>query len=200
MATASLRLIIGLGNPGKAYDASRHNAGFRVIDHLAVEHDIDIVKRKFDSVFGRGHVKDQAVILAKPMAFMNRSGSPVQNLAHYFRIHCKDLIVIHDDIDLAFGRLKIIEKGGHGGHNGVKSLLDAFGRNDFTRLRFGVGRPGDKAGIVGHVLGTFDEKEAAVLPSLVSAACDAVATILCQGVREGMNRFNRKEPFSPINI
>jgi PTH1 family peptidyl-tRNA hydrolase len=121
---------------------------------------------------------------------MNLSGPPVQQVAHYYRILCEDVLVIHDDIDLTFGRLKIKEKGGHGGHNGVRSLIDALGEGDFVRLRVGVGRSENGAGVVDHVLGRFNAEERAALADVITLARDAVVTILWKGTQEGMNRFN----------
>jgi PTH1 family peptidyl-tRNA hydrolase len=126
------------------------------------------------------------------MAFMNRSGPPVQKLAAYFKIPSEDLVVIHDDIDLAFGRLKIKEKGGHGGHKGLKSIINAVGEDEFVRLRIGVGRSDSERGVTNHVLGPFSDEEAGVLDTILSQARDAVVTILTAGSKVGMNRFNTK--------
>lgn len=186
------RLVVGLGNPGEAYSATRHNAGFMVADEIATAFSIDFSNRKFDAVFGRGFIDDIQVTLVKPMAFMNRSGPPVQKVANYFRILCEDMLVIHDDIDLAFGKLKIKEKGGDGGHKGLRSIIDAFGGSDFTRLRVGVGRSGVNANVTDHVLGGFNADETEILPRIIESARDAVITILCKGTKEGMNRFNDK--------
>jgi PTH1 family peptidyl-tRNA hydrolase len=123
---------------------------------------------------------------------MNRSGLPVRSLADFFRISSRDVLVIHDDIDLDFGRLKIKEKGGHGGHNGIRSLMDAFGGGDFTRLRIGIGRSETGKGVADYVLDHFMSDETAVLPQIISRARDAVVTILCKGTRMGMNQFNIK--------
>jgi PTH1 family peptidyl-tRNA hydrolase len=111
-------------------------------------------------------------------------------VADYFKISYRDMVVIHDDIDLDFGRLKIKVKGGHGGHNGVRSLIDALGEDAFVRLRVGIGRSGDQDGVVNHVLGTFNRHERASLEKLIQRAREAVETILCEGAKEGMNRFN----------
>jgi PTH1 family peptidyl-tRNA hydrolase len=184
--------VVGLGNPGKNYQDTRHNAGFMVADKIAQDFNIALDNKKFDSVFGRGIVEDCEILLAKPLAFMNRSGPPVQQLAHYFRIQCEDMVVIHDDIDLAYGRLKIKEKGGHGGHNGIRSLMDAFGGGDFVRLRIGVGRSEAGEGVTGHVLGRFSAQQSPLLARIISSARDAVVTILCQGTKVGMNLFNGK--------
>ena len=163
------------------------------VDRIAQQFGISLDRNKFDVVFGRGQVQGLPVVLAKPMAFMNRSGPPVQRLAHYYRIQCEDMLVIHDDIDLAFGRLKIKKKGGHGGHNGVRSLMDAFGGGDFVRLRIGVGRSEAGISVTDHVLGKFSGEQARILDHVISSARDAVVTVLCEGTQAGMNLFNRKD-------
>ena len=186
------RLIVGLGNPGIQYEHTRHNAGFMVVDKLAGDFGISLNKNKFDVHFGRGVIEGHNVMLANPMAFMNRSGPPVQKLAAYFKIPSKDLVVIHDDIDLAFGRLKIKEKGGHGGHKGLKSIINAVGEDEFVRLRVGVGRSDSGRDVTDHVLGPFSSEEAGVLDTILNKARDAVLTILAEGSKVGMNRFNTK--------
>ena len=191
--TNNLRLVVGLGNPGARYENTRHNAGFMTADRIARDFNISFDKRKFDCAFGRGFIEDVEVLLAKPMAFMNRSGPPIQKLAHFFRIQCKEMVVIHDDIDLVFGRLKIKEKGGHGGHNGIRSLMDAFGGGDFVRLRIGVGRSELGDNVTDHVLGRFSEQNAEFLTRIISGGRDAVVTVLCKGTKAGMNLFNGKD-------
>ncbi|MFC1829185.1 aminoacyl-tRNA hydrolase [Thermodesulfobacteriota bacterium] len=192
MPQQRVRLIAGLGNPGASYADTRHNAGFMVVDELADTFAIALSNQKFEAVFGRGMIDDVKVILTKPMAFMNRSGPPVQKVANYFRILCEDMLVIHDDIDLAFGNLKIKEKGGDGGHKGLRSIIDAFGGGEFARLRVGIGRSEAHADVTHHVLGGFNTDEKKVLPHIITKARDAVITILCKGTKEGMNRFNDK--------
>jgi PTH1 family peptidyl-tRNA hydrolase len=188
-----LRLVVGLGNPGASYRKTRHNVGFMAVDSIAQQFGIALDREKFGVVFGRGSVERVTVVLAKPVAFMNRSGPPVQQLAHYYRIPCEDMLVIHDDIDLAFGKLKIKKKGGHGGHNGVRSLMDAFGGGDFVRLRIGVGRSEAGISVTDHVLGKFSAEQAKILDRIISSARDAVVTVLCEGTQVGMNVFNRKD-------
>jgi peptidyl-tRNA hydrolase, PTH1 family len=185
-----LKLVVGLGNPGAEYRNTRHNAGFLVVDKIALDFNIAVTNKKFDLVFGRGWVKDVEILLAKPMAFMNRSGPPVQKLANYYRIQCEDMLVIHDDIDLAYGRIKIKEKGGHGGHNGLRSLMDAFGRGDFVRLRIGVGRSDTGDNVTDHVLGRFSPTQAKLLDRIIAGGRDAAITILSRGTKAGMNLFN----------
>jgi len=192
MPQRRLRLVVGLGNPGETYSKTRHNAGFMVVDKISDDFSIALDKRKFDARFGIGVVNDVKIVLAKPMAYMNRSGPQIQKIAGYFRILCEDILVVHDDIDLVFGRLKIKEKGGDGGHRGVRSIIDAFGGGDFTRLRIGVGRPDAERGASDYVLGKFTLEERNVLSQIITTAKDAIVTILCKGTKEGMNRFNDK--------
>jgi peptidyl-tRNA hydrolase, PTH1 family len=185
-----LHLIVGLGNPGQAYSQTRHNVGFMVVDALAQAFRIPIEPFDFDSHYGRGRIADCPVILAKPQTFMNRSGIPVRRLAQYFGISGEETMIIHDDIDLAFGRLKIKEKGGFGGHRGVRSVIDALGNGNFTRIRIGIGRPATQDNVVEYVLGDFSPSTSTMLGQIIQHAQDAVVTILSQGTREGMNRFN----------
>lgn len=187
-----MRLIVGLGNPGKAYTKTRHNAGFMVIDRLADEYGIDVRKKKFNACFGKGFIEGQAVLLAKPLTYMNNSGPPVKQVADYHNIASKDLLVIHDDIDLEYGRIKIKEKGGHGGHNGLRSLMGSFGGGDFARIRIGIGRSAAGLEVTDHVLGGYTAEENKVLTRILERTCDAVITILNDGIIEAMNRFNDK--------
>jgi len=193
MPANRLRLVVGLGNPGNKYEDTRHNAGFLVADKIAQDFNLSFNKTKFDTIFGRGFIEDVDVVLAKPMAFMNRSGPSLQKLAHYFRIPGEDMLVIHDDIDLAFGRLKIKEKGGHGGHNGIRSIMDAFGGGDFARLRIGVGRSEAGENVTDHVLGRFSDDKSEMVARIIAVARDAVVTVLGEGIKVGMNAFNRKD-------
>ena len=187
-----LCLIAGLGNPGEKYRFTRHNMGFFVVDLLAQAHQIPLDKRKFKVVFGRGKIGNQPVILAKPMAFMNLSGPAVRDLARFFKVATQDILIIHDDIDIVFGKLKIKEKGGDGGHNGVRSLIEALGSGAFTRLRIGIGRPESWQGAKEYVLGGFSAQEETLLEDIISLAQGAMETILFNGVAEAMNQFHGK--------
>ncbi|MBF0120971.1 MAG: aminoacyl-tRNA hydrolase [Desulfobacterales bacterium] len=188
-----MHLIIGLGNPGHEYERTRHNIGFLVIDELSNSFSIPLKKTKFDAVFGKGLIENKEVLLAKPISFMNRSGYPVFGLANYFMISSEDILVIHDDIDLALGIIKIKEKGGHGGHRGIKSLIDVLGSNDFIRLRIGINRPeSDKITVSNYVLGNFNNVESKSLSLILDKAKDAAVTILCKGAKDAMNNFNNK--------
>jgi peptidyl-tRNA hydrolase, PTH1 family len=148
-----------------------------VIDALAELHRITLDQRKFNLVYGRGRIDGCSVILAEPQDFMNRSGPPLRRLADYFRIQRQAMVIVHDDIDLAFQRLKIKEKGGDGGHKGIRSIIDAFGGGEFTRLRIGVGRSAGDRDVVDHVLGEFDQEEQKVLDELLQTASEAIVTI-----------------------
>jgi PTH1 family peptidyl-tRNA hydrolase len=189
-----VRLVVGLGNPGETYSETRHNVGFMVVDAVADSFAIVLEKRRrFGELFyGRGSIDGVETILAKPMAFMNLSGPPVHKIAEYYRILCEDMLVIHDDIDLEFGKLKIKKKGGDGGHKGLRSLVKTFGSGDFVRLRIGVGRSEPRISVSDHVLGRFNADEKKVLHPIITNAREAVVTILCKGAEEGMNRFNDK--------
>jgi PTH1 family peptidyl-tRNA hydrolase len=186
------RLIIGLGNPGEKYRRTRHNIGFMVVDRLANVHGIPLDRQKFNALFGRGKVESHPVILVKPMTYMNRSGPAARDLAFFFKLDTQDILVIHDDIDLVFGQIKIKEKGGNGGHNGVKSLIEALGTGEFTRLRVGIGRPEIRQNVTNHVLSGFDAQQEKLLEGVLSTAQDAVETILFKGIPEAMNRFHGK--------
>jgi PTH1 family peptidyl-tRNA hydrolase len=187
-----LRLVAGLGNPGETYARTRHNIGFCVIDHLVARHGLVWHRSSADLVCARGHIGGTDVLLAKPMAYMNRSGPPLRSLAEEYRIHCKEIVVIYDDIDLAYGRLKIQEKGGSGGHRGLGSIIAAFDTQKFIRLRMGIGRPVNKAEVVNYVLGNFTAEEKAQLATFLEIADSAVETVLNQGTMKGMNVFNKR--------
>jgi len=187
-----IRLLVGLGNPGDAYAETRHNIGFMAADEIAREFSLSFEKKKFDAVFGRGRIGGSEIILVKPMAFMNLSGGPVRRIADYFRISGRDMIVMCDDMDLAFGRIKIKEKGGDGGHKGLRSLIGAFGGGGFVRLRIGVGHPDAGNNVANYVLGRFGSDEKKNLTQIIERSRDAVETLLCKGAKEGMNQFNRK--------
>ncbi|MFH1581874.1 MAG: aminoacyl-tRNA hydrolase [Pseudomonadota bacterium] len=197
MPQKKVSLVVGLGNPGKTYAATRHNSGFMVLDKVADSFSIPLGKRKFNALLGRGFIEGVDVILAKPMAFMNRSGAPVSKIKEYFNISRKDILVIHDDIDLAFGTLQIKQKGGSGGHNGIESLIEFLGTRDFSRFRIGIGRGIGSSekdiDVTNYVLSEFSYNEKKNLDQIISKAQDAIITILCKGIKYAMNCFNNKK-------
>lgn len=196
MVATQRRLVVGLGNPGEEYRNTRHNIGFMAVEHIADAFSISLSKKKFNLIYGQGMVEGIPVVFAKPQPYMNLSGLPTRQIADYFRIQRRDILVIHDDIDLAFQRIKLKAKGGDGGHNGVRSVMDAFGGDEFVRVRIGVGRGIEASGgsdnVVGHVLGRFGSEETRLLPQVLTLAQDAVVTILREGIVIGMNKFNGK--------
>lgn len=184
-------MIIGLGNPGPEYSKTRHNIGFEVIEAISREYAISLKMHPANARVGRGVIRGREVILVQPMAYMNLSGDPVYRLAQRFGLSCEDMLIVHDDMDLAFGRIKIKEKGGSGGHRGIQSLLDAFGGGDFARLRMGIGRPEAGMNAVDHVLSSFKLEESKALERIITRARDAAVSVLCNGAKESMNRFNQ---------
>lgn len=186
-------MIAGLGNPGTTYRDTRHNIGFRALEQVAAAFSIPLEKTKFQTRFGRGRIDGVEAILVQPLAYMNNSGPPVRSLADYYKIPGRDMLVIHDDLDLAFGRIKIKEKGGHGGHNGLRSLMSAFGGGDFARLRIGIGRPVDERSVTDHVLSRHTIEEDELLGQILDRAQKAVEVILTKGLTVGMNRFNDRQ-------
>ena len=185
-------MIVGLGNPGREYEKTRHNIGFMVVDRLADICGIALTQKKFDNLFGVGKMENIPVILSKPMAFMNRSGPPVQQLAKYYQLELDHILVIHDDIDILLGNLKIKSKGGHGGHNGIKSIICATGGSEFPRIRIGIGRPdAHQRDVTNHVLGSFTPDERQYLEPVLSNAVDAAQLILKKNITICMNQFNR---------
>jgi PTH1 family peptidyl-tRNA hydrolase len=183
------RLIVGLGNPGKEYQETRHNVGFRVIDLLAERHGIELRKHRHQSVYGEGRIAENAVLLAKPLTYMNLSGAAVAALARYHGITPGDVLVLCDDVNLPLGRLRLRTKGSAGGHNGLKSIIGSLGTDEFPRLRIGVGAPAGQP-MVEHVLGRFNRREAEIIATVLPAAADAVELSLREGIEAAMNRYN----------
>ena len=163
-----------------------------MIDAPAADLGTSLDKHKFDADFTRTRVRSREVFLVKPMSYMNRSGIPVQRLASYYKIDMGDILVVHDDMDLEFGKIKIVQGRGHGGHNGIRSIIEAFGRKECVRVRVGVGHPGAQKDVTGHVLGKFSPEEQAGLDDLISNAADACLSILQDGVVKAMNRINSR--------
>jgi len=192
MSQSDMRLVAGLGNPGDKYENTRHNVGFMAADELAAGFRLSFQNSRWDAQIARGEIEGIKVILAKPMSFMNLSGMPLYRIADYYKIKSGDVIVIHDDIDLAFGTIKIKEKGGHGGHKGVKSIMESFGGGEFIRLRIGVGRSATGLSVANYVLDNFSTDERAVIQKVIMRAKDAAVTVLCKGAKSGMNEFNNK--------
>jgi PTH1 family peptidyl-tRNA hydrolase len=183
-------LVVGLGNPGRRYERTRHNIGFTVAERLAERWGIDPAARlQLGAEVGEGMISGLATVIARPQSFMNASGQPVASLAGYFRVECPRLVVIHDDMDLPFASVRCKRGGGHGGHNGLRDINRALGP-DYLRVRAGVGRPPEGWDPASFVLGRWNPQEEAVLPEMVELACDAVECLLREGPEAAMNRFN----------
>ncbi|MFQ5924935.1 MAG: aminoacyl-tRNA hydrolase [Dehalococcoidia bacterium] len=183
-----MKLIVGLGNPGKAYLNNRHNVGFRCIDHFARLNRILLTKRQQRAKVGIGEVVEKKVVLAKPRTFMNLSGQSVSRLVRYFGVPLEDLLLIHDDLDLPLGKVRIRLRGGSAGHRGVESIIASLGSQDFPRIRVGIGRPdGDETA---YVLTDFSAEERELVEEAISKVADAIYCILSEGIEAAMNRYN----------
>jgi PTH1 family peptidyl-tRNA hydrolase len=187
-----VKIIVGLGNPGITYERTRHNVGFQVLDRLAEINHILISTRRFKSLYGVGRIDSERVILMKPMTFMNRSGEAVEKALHFFQVGIEDLIVIHDDLDLSFGRLRFKQRGGDGGHQGVRSIVESVGKNTFLRLKIGIGRPPRGMDPADYVLTLFDEIQYSDWVQIISRAAEALKVLVLEGLGTAMNRYQGK--------
>ena len=184
-------LIVGLGNPGSRYATTRHNAGFMVVDELAHRYGMRFSTRQSDAEVARGEIKGQRVIIAKPQTFMNESGRSVRGLAHYYRIPNDRILIIHDEIALPVGTIRIREKGSSAGHNGLKSIFQHMGTEAVPRMRIGVDRPADpRHSQIDWVLGKFTRDEEPLVEETLRRAADAVESILTIGMERTMNSYN----------
>jgi PTH1 family peptidyl-tRNA hydrolase len=188
-----MKLIAGLGNPGSKYSGTRHNVGFDVANLIAVRHHLDweMAPRGTAAMIARWRMG--GVVVAKPLTFMNLSGPAVNGLLQFFKIDVGDLLVVVDEVQLELGRLRARPSGSAGGHNGLKSIIEALGTTGFARLRIGVGRGDARRDLADHVLSRFDPEEREVVTESVARAADAVETFITEGIGPVMNRFNRKE-------
>ena len=186
-------LIAGLGNPGKEYEKTRHNAGFGAIDALAEKLGISVEEKKYKGLFGKGRIGAEPVILLKPQTYMNLSGESVREAADFYKIDPEHMIVIYDDTDLEVGRLRLRAKGSAGGHNGIKNIIAHMGTQEFPRVRIGVGAKPDRMDLADYVLGRFSQVEQSQMEDGYKEAAEAAAAIVEEGIEAAMNRFNRKK-------
>lgn len=186
------KLIVGLGNPGPKYLWTRHNAGFIVLDRFSGQAGIGVTRKSFSGLYGEGNYRGHRLLLLKPQTFMNLSGRAVAEALRFHKLTPAELIVIHDDLDIPFGSLKVKVGGGHGGHNGLRSLAQELGDNGYLRLRIGIGRPahGD---VTGYVLQNFAPQEMQGLPHVVDGAVDALEMLVTEGAAKTMSLFNNRE-------
>ncbi len=186
-------LIVGLGNPGMEYAATRHNVGFDMLTYLGDRYDIALRSKEGRAVVGKGFIEGQKVILAQPQTYMNLSGESVRALMDFYKLEEEDLIVICDDINLSVGQVRIRPKGSAGGHNGIKSIIQHIGTQDFTRIRIGVGGKPEGGDLVKHVLGRFSREEDGMLRDVFALAEEGLREILTRDVASAMNRVNGKK-------
>ncbi len=189
-----MKLVAGLGNPGKEYASTKHNLGFLAIDEIARRAGIDLTKKKFRGVYGEGFLSGEKLILLKPETYMNRSGESVSEAAVFYNISPTDIIIIHDEMDLPAGTLRVKAGGGSAGHNGIRSIIDRIGSPEFIRIRIGIGKPGGKSKGAAHVLSRFGSGEEDAVKASVERAADAVLELIENGLERTMNKFNVRSP------
>ncbi len=189
--TDTLWLVAGLGNPGLSYENTRHNAGFMAVDRLAAKHGVAFEKHKFEAVYGMGEIAGRRVILAKPQTYMNNSGRAVLPLAGFYKIPPERMLFLFDDISLDVGKIRMRRKGSHGGHNGIKDIIECLGTEELMRVKIGVGeRPHRETNLKDWVLGKFPAEQQAALDQALDTTCLAVEEIFTHGIDSAMNLYN----------
>ncbi len=183
-------LVVGLGNPGSRYERTRHNVGFEVAKRVAERNGVALNTKRFRAKLGSGRVAGESAVIALPQTFMNCSGESIGPMAGWYKVAPERVVVIHDELDLPFGRVKVKAGGGHGGHNGLRDLVAKLPSRDFVRVRVGIDRPQGPMDPAAWVLARWTPEQSAELPDLVERAADAVEAVLEHGVKEAMNRLN----------
>ena len=187
-----MRIIIGLGNPAREYQATRHNIGFDTITRLSDEYNIPLDFKKHKAICGRGYIGGEKVVLAQPQTYMNLSGESVRELVDFYKVTNEEIIVIYDDVALDVGQLRIRAKGSAGGHNGIKNIIAHLGTQEFPRIRIGVGEKPKNWNLADYVLGRFADEEQPVIREALGRAANACECIITDGIEEAMNRYNRR--------
>lgn len=188
----AMYLIVGLGNPGNRYRVTRHNIGCMVLEQLASKLEVDLRQKSFNALWGKGKIDYKNVILAMPQTYMNLSGNAVRQLHAFFKTEISNLIVIHDDLDLSFGSVRLKTGGGNAGHKGLASIVEHLGSSDFMRVRLGIGKPTDKSRIEGYVLEPFNSEELPLLPEIIQTAAEAIDEIISSGMQVAMGKYHKK--------
>ena len=183
-------LIIGLGNPEEEYSKTRHNMGFNTINKLAQKYNIKITKTKYEGLYETGEIEGQKVILIKPQTYMNLSGNCVKQFVDFYKVEKENILVIYDDMDIEPGTIKIRTKGSAGGHNGMKSIIQMLGTEEFPRIRIGIGRPEHNGDEINYVIGAIPKEEIPKLEEGTEKAKEAIIEILKNGIDKAMNKFN----------
>jgi PTH1 family peptidyl-tRNA hydrolase len=192
-----VKLIVGLGNPGRNYHGTRHNVGFAVADELARRCEVGFEHGRANALSARVGTGAATLFVVKPLTMMNLSGEAVGGLAHFYKIDPSDIMAVADDVNLPLGRLRLRGSGSAGGHNGFRSIIACLGSDMFPRLRVGVGRGDPRRDLADHVLARFDPDEAVDVERAIARAADAVETFLAEGIEAAMNRFNRADDSAP---
>lgn len=187
-----MKCIVGLGNPGRKYHETRHNVGFMVIDKLLERHQWSLNKSKFKGLFTMETYQGEKVIILQPQTYMNLSGESLKPLMEFYNLSPEDVTVVYDDLDLPLGKIKLRQTGGHGGHNGIRSIIDQLGTKQFNRLRFGIGRPQGPIPVIDYVLGKFQGEDAQLLDQSLTRATDAMESWITQPFPEIMNEYNKR--------
>lgn len=185
-----MKCIVGLGNPGKKYSTTRHNVGFMVIDELLRRHSLDLNKTKFSGNYALERIANQKVLLLEPQTYMNLSGEAIRPLMDYYNVDTDDVVIVYDDLDLPTGKIRLRQKGGPGGHNGIKSTISHLGTKEFKRIRIGVGRPSTPQPVIDYVLGSFPKEQEDDVQDSITKAADAFEAWLEKPFIEVMNEFN----------
>ncbi len=185
-------LILGLGNPGKRYQRTRHNIGFAVLEELASRWRVELKHKSFHALWGRGDIEGRSVLLAMPQTYMNLSGQAARELADYFKVEVNNTIVMHDDLDLPVGSVRLKSGGGDAGHKGLKSIIVHLGSADFQRVRIGIGKPTDKRCVEDYVLEKFYPEEIAVINDIIPRAAEATETVVLSGMQQAMAKYHAK--------
>jgi len=186
-----VKLVVGLGNPGKKYERTRHNLGFSVVDHIACHNAVSVRKKLCDALVGEWPVDGEKILLVKPQTYMNHSGESVRALLRKFHASTEDLVVVYDDLDLPFGRIRIRPKGSAGGHRGMISIMESLAQAPFFRVRVGIGRPPQGVDSTDYVLEPFGAQEKRGLGEVIARASEAVVVLLEKGGQRAMEQFNR---------
>lgn len=189
----NVKLIVGLGNPGKQYENTRHNVGFWAIDDMSATWNIPMTKEKWKAGVGEGLFQGEKVVLVKPLTYMNLSGESVRMALDWLKIDLKDFIVLYDDLDLPVGQLRLRRKGSAGGHNGIKSLIQHLGTDEFNRIKIGIGRPTTPQPTANYVLSAFQAEEVEQMNQAVERSRSAVETWRKLGFAQAMNEYNRMD-------
>lgn len=189
-ASDNMKLVVGLGNPGRLYRDTRHNLGFKVVDKLSKKFALKIREKRFGAKFGEVRIKKEKIILVKPLTFINLSGEVVSHFCRYFKLKPSSLLVICDDLNLSLGKIRIRPKGSAGGHKGLHSIIEKLGTKDFARLRIGIGNPLPTEDAVNFVLSKFNPQEKILIDQSIALAAEAVEIIIAEGIEVAMRRYN----------